>query len=115
MTCTAPPWTSTGARRADGAIVSGPAVRSIGRRRYGVVVGADGRIGIDPAARRAQCDVLRRRFSGMDWETMRLLDLHDLLDCAHDRYFDEGRCGRCRRWLGSVVASAHGSSVLGWR
>jgi 2-polyprenyl-6-methoxyphenol hydroxylase-like FAD-dependent oxidoreductase len=51
-----------------------------------VLLFRSGRIGIDPADRRAQCDLLRRRFSGMGWETPRLLDA---LDGAHDYYFDE--------------------------
>ena len=51
-----------------------------------VLLFRSGRIGIDPADRLARCDLLRRRFSGMGWETTRLLDL---LDGAHDYYVDE--------------------------
>jgi hypothetical protein len=63
--------------------------------QMGRILFRSGWIGIDPADRRAQCHLLRRRFSGMDWETPRLLDA---LDGAYDYYFDEMAQVRMPRW-----------------
>ena len=68
-----------------------------------VVFFRSGWIGIDPADRRAQCHLLRRRFSGMDWETPRLLDA---LDGAYDYYFDEMAQVRMPRWSSGRIGSA---------
>jgi 2-polyprenyl-6-methoxyphenol hydroxylase-like FAD-dependent oxidoreductase len=78
-----------------------------------VLLFRSGRIGIDPADRPAQCDLLRRRFSGMGWETPRLLDA---LDGAYDYYFDEMAQVRMPRWasgrIGLLGDAAFGPSPL---
>ncbi len=81
--------------------------------RMGRILFRSGWIGIDPADRRAQCHLLRRRFSGMDWETPRLLDA---LDGAYDYYFDEMAQVRMPRWsfgrIGLPGDAAFGPSPL---
>jgi 2-polyprenyl-6-methoxyphenol hydroxylase-like FAD-dependent oxidoreductase len=78
-----------------------------------VLLFRSGRIGIDNADQRAQCDLLRRRFAGMGWETARLLDA---LDGAYDYYFDEMAQVRMPRWSSGRVAllgdAAFGPSPL---
>jgi 2-polyprenyl-6-methoxyphenol hydroxylase-like FAD-dependent oxidoreductase len=78
-----------------------------------VLLFRSGRIGIDNADQRAQCDPLRRRFAGMGWETARLLDA---LDVAYDYYFDEMAQVRMPRWSSGQIAllgdAAFGPSPL---
>ncbi|HEY6576025.1 MAG TPA: hypothetical protein VI029_14060 [Mycobacterium sp.] len=63
--------------------------------------------------RPTQCDLLRRRFSGMGWETQRLLDA---LNGAYDYYFDGMAQVRLPRWssgrIGLLGDAAYGPSPL---
>lgn len=78
-----------------------------------VLLFRSGRIGIDNADQRAQCELLRRRFTGMGWETPRLLDA---LDGAYDYYFDEMAQVRMPRWssgrVGLLGDAAFGPSPM---
>jgi len=78
-----------------------------------VLLFRSGRIGIDNADQRAQCDLLGRRFTGMGWETPRLLEA---LDGAYDYYFDEMAQVRMPRWssgrVGLLGDAAFGPSPM---